>query len=260
LEKFKEFNKEIIFTEEELLLEEQKYQELFEEENQKEEIKEQDIDEIEKIKKEAHLYVLNKCLDKFKNSYIMEKTPLGNVAMCYNHAKGSFEYYSENTIPYRYLETVSRKYVMTFQCKNLYIDMNIELQNAITKKELKEKEKEKEKEEKELKTKDNQLKTKDIFAKFKSNNRETISRENLNLNVVNKGKNSKQMYTNTNTKNQSISNDKYIIKENANRYTHSGKFANLNFLKKIDRKVVDKNYALSYKDFIKAKLESSKIL
>jgi hypothetical protein len=187
----------------------------------------------------------------------MEKTPLGNVAMCYNHAKGSFEYYSDNTIPYRYLETVSRKYVMTFHCKNLYIDMNIELQNAITKKELKEKEKEEKTKENELKSKE--LKTKDIFAKFKSNNRETINRENIN--IVNKSKsfiNSKQQM-NTNTKNQSITNDKYIIKENANRYTHSGKFSNLNLLKKVDRKVVDKNYALSYKDFIKAKLESSKI-
>jgi hypothetical protein len=52
--------------------------------------------------------------------------------------------------------------------------------------------------------------------------------------------------TNSNTKNYL-----QVLKENANRYTHSGRFINFIILKSIDRKVVDKNYALSYKDYMK---------
>lgn len=58
----------------------------------------------------------------------MEKTPLGNVALYYNQDRECFEYYTDHTIPYRYLETVGRKYVITFDCIELYIDMEEELQ------------------------------------------------------------------------------------------------------------------------------------
>ena len=52
---------------------------------------------------------------------------------------------------------------------------------------------------------------------------------------------------------QTINNqdEKIILKENANRYTFEGKISNFNFLKKIDRKVVDKKYALTFADFKK---------
>ena len=33
-----------------------------------------------------------------------------------------FDYYSNNVIPYRYLEVVARKYVLTYNCLELYID------------------------------------------------------------------------------------------------------------------------------------------
>jgi hypothetical protein len=44
-------------------------------------------------------------------------------------------------------------------------------------------------------------------------------------------------------------NEKQLLKENANRYTWEGRVANLPMLKKVDRKIVDKNYALSFADF-----------
>jgi hypothetical protein len=40
-----------------------------------------------------------------------------------------------------------------------------------------------------------------------------------------------------------------ILKENANRYSYEGKLANYTFLKKPERKVVDKSYGFSFADF-----------
>ena len=46
-------------------------------------------------------------------------------------------------------------------------------------------------------------------------------------------------------------NQKILLKERANRYTYEGKFANFNFLKKIDRKIFNKKLGLSFADFKK---------
>ena len=45
--------------------------------------------------------------------------------------------------------------------------------------------------------------------------------------------------------------EKILLKERANRYTYEGKFANFNFLQKIERKVFNKKLALSFADFKK---------
>ena len=45
-----------------------------------------------------------------------------------------------------------------------------------------------------------------------------------------------------------------LLKENANRYTWEGRLANMNLLKKVDRKVVDKKYAMSFADFKRLKI------
>jgi hypothetical protein len=42
-----------------------------------------------------------------------------------------------------------------------------------------------------------------------------------------------------------------VIKEHSNQYSYEGKISNFNFLKKIDRKIVDKRYALSFAEFKK---------
>jgi len=54
--------------------------------------------------------------------FVMEMTPVGNVIMQYDADKESFVYYSDNIIPFRYLETVSRKYVCVFNCKELFVE------------------------------------------------------------------------------------------------------------------------------------------
>ena len=49
-----------------------------------------------KAEEEAKKEVLNDRLKRLKKCYVFEKTPLGNVAMCYNFDKDSFEYYSDS--------------------------------------------------------------------------------------------------------------------------------------------------------------------
>ena len=53
--------------------------------------------------------------------------------------------------------------------------------------------------------------------------------------------------------NETKENEKVLLKERANRYTYEGKFANFNFLQKIERKVFNKKLGLSFSDFKKMK-------
>ena len=215
--------------------------------------------DIDKLRLDAHLearqFVIDERLDKLKNSFIMEKTPLGNVLMLYNNKRGSFEFYSDNTIPYRYLEPVSRKYVKTFGCRPIYFDMEEELKNYEKKLEEKEREKEEKEEldkrileEKRILDEKNMSVSvvaepkKNVFAKFKSYNKDAGTGH---VNIAAPPKNS--IPNNKVTENSS--DEKVILKENANRYSYEGKLSNFNFLKKVDRKVVDKKYAMTFADF-----------
>ena len=179
----------------------------------------------------------------------MENTPQGNVLLIYDLDKCSFKYYSDNTIPYRYLETVGRKYVKQFNCRPIFVDMEEELKLA-EEKWNKEKEEEKIKVEKEKREKEEALKQnkqpieekKNVFAKFKSYNKEAGT-----------GKVSSAAPPKNSIPNQKITekqeNEKTLLKEKANRYTYEGKMANFSFIKKVDRKIVDNKYAMSFADF-----------
>jgi hypothetical protein len=215
--------------------------------------------DIDKLRLDAHLearqFVIDERLDKLKNSFIMEKTPLGNVLMLYNNKRGSFEFYSDNTIPYRYLEPVSRKYVKTFGCRPIYCDMEEELKNYEKKLEETEREKEEKQElekrileEKRILDEKNMTVSvvaepkKNVFAKFKSYNKEAGTGH---VNIAAPPKNSIP----NNKVTEKSSDEKVLLKENANRYSYEGKLSNFNFLKKVDRKVVDKKYAMTFADF-----------
>lgn len=75
------------------------------------------------VEKEVDQVLLERRLAQLKHNYVTEATPLGNVIMRYNHAKESFEYFSDRTMPFRMLETVCRKYVITYFCKPLFVEM-----------------------------------------------------------------------------------------------------------------------------------------
>ena len=58
------------------------------------------------------------------NLYIQETTPQGVVIMNYNATNETFGYYSDKwSIQFKYLEPLARKYVLTYGCKRLYIDI-----------------------------------------------------------------------------------------------------------------------------------------
>ena len=226
-----------------------KIQELQEEANKvKTQIQsEEGIEELkEKSINQARQYVINIRLDKLKNCYVIEKTPIGNVLMIYEKARESFKYYSDCNIPYRYLEVVGRKYVKLFGCRPIFVDMEEELRLFEEKWE-KEQELKKIKEEDKKKAEEtakNQQK-KNVFAKFKSYNKDAG------------GKISMAVPPKNSIPNKSVSenkeNEKILLKERANRYTYEGKFANFNFLQKIERKVFNKKLGLSFSDFKKMK-------
>ena len=69
---------------------------------------------------------MNGCI----NNYVLEYTPVGNVIMRYNNNKKSFEYFSNHSVPYRFLETIGRKYVLSYGCKNAFVDMDEEVERA----------------------------------------------------------------------------------------------------------------------------------
>jgi hypothetical protein len=172
-------------------------------------------------------HVLDKKLDGFINNYILEYTPLGNIYMRYNNFKKSFEYFSNNTIPYRYLEAVGRKYVMTFRCKALFVDLEDEMQKAAERYQLE---------------RDNPPFNKPtVVSKFKSWDKDLKTGRPVS--------NNKQLLGKANLAAVNTSGEKQLLKENANRYTWEGRLANFSVLKKVDRKTVDKSYTLSFADF-----------
>ena len=175
-------------------------------------------------------FIINNRLDKLNSCYVMETTPQGNVLMIYDNKRNTFKYYSDNSIPYRYLEPVARKYVKLFNCRPIFVDMEEELRLAEEKWEKQRKEKEEKEEEEERKKKEHENnphikkeEKKNVFAKFKSYNKDGASGK---VNMVAPPKNSIPM-----TKEQE--NEKILLKEKANRYTYEGKMANFSFLKKL---------------------------
>jgi hypothetical protein len=200
---------------------------------------------------EAKLYIINKRIEKLKNCYTMEKTPQGNVLMIYDKERESFKYYSDSTIPYRYLEVVGRKYVKMFNCRPLFIDMEEELklfEEKWTKeyelKKAKEAEQKLKAEEAAKNNKPSEQK-KNIFAKFKSYNKDAGGK----ISMAAPPKNSIPNKATVETK----EGEKILLKERANRYTYEGKFVNFNFLQKIERTVFNKKLGISFADFKKMK-------
>jgi hypothetical protein len=210
------------------------------------------IDDQLTIQKMAETYatnfIIDKRLEKLNGCFVMESTPLGNVLMTYNKDKKAFIYYSDNTIPYRYLEVVGRKFVKVFNFRPIFVDMEEELK--LYEKKLQENEEEKnrilqrdEESQKNMKIEDNKPQNKNVFAKLKNYNKPSAKitsappPKNNTSNVVNE-------------------NRKFILKENANRYTYNGKISTFNPLKKVERKALDKKYAMTFADFKKLQMKT----
>jgi hypothetical protein len=61
---------------------------------------------------------------------VEEETPDGKAILKYNKDATRFDYWSEKNIEYKYLEVLARKYVIIYDCKELYINIFKELVKA----------------------------------------------------------------------------------------------------------------------------------
>lgn len=129
------------------------------------------------------------------NNFIDEKSPRGTVMLSYDNNETAFIYYSNSKdIPYKYLETISRKFIVDNDCKELYVDYRDELIDGINR--YNENIKKKQKLNNDTDNEDNNVKAKkSVFAKFKEYNKTE---------------------RNVNTKKE------YVLTENANRYIYKG--------------------------------------
>jgi len=139
----------------------------------------------------------------FKNCIVLSNTPKGMVYMRYHKEDEGFEYWADNAIDYKYLESVARKYVTVFSCRDLYIERFALLKEKIVNlKEQIAENKRKEEEKKEEEADENEAETDDVFASFKSYNQSTqdkVQKEKTEL-----------------TRND-------IVCDKANKYLHRGK-------------------------------------
>ena len=167
-------------------------------------------------------------IDNLFNCFVIETTPIGNVLMNYNHKKETFDYFSDMSIPYRYLLVVCRKYVKRFNCVSLYVKSEIkELDNN----------------ESEKKSLDTEMqKKKNVFAKFKNYNVDS----KVPLAGPGPPKNSIPQ--------PAQQTGPVLLKDKINRFSYQGKFNNFSILKKVDRKLVDKKLGMSFADFKKLKI------
>jgi hypothetical protein len=215
---------------------------------------EKKLQEIEKMvltdeesRLKARQVIIKNKLDKFMNNYILEHTPLGNIYMRYNNDKGSFEYFSNNSIPYRYLEPVGRKYVMTYWCKQIFVDIEEELKKAEIKYDENKKKKDEDEKRRQEEIKNN---PKNVIARLKSYNKETKSQVTMKQPMKNRSANNvlpPQIQANLPNVNNNL--EKQLLKENANRYTWEGRLTGFCPLKKIDKKILDKKLNMSYAEF-----------
>ena len=93
--------------------------------------------------------------------------------------------------------------------------------------------------------------TKDVIAKLKNYNKDTKNQATMKPQMKNRGGSNfvlpPQIKANLPSINQKT--DKQFLKEHANRYTCEGRLTGFSPLKKIDKKVSDKNLSMSYADF-----------
>ena len=73
----------------------------------------------------------NKTELQWKSRILFESTPRGNIVMFYDIFKQGFSYYSDiNGIPYSILNAVAMKYVITYFCRDFFVDNQVTIDYA----------------------------------------------------------------------------------------------------------------------------------
>lgn len=194
---------------------------------------------VDKLKDQSHTDMIENKLNGYINNYVIETTPVGNVIMRFNNDKKSFEYYSNHSVPYRYLEPIGRKYVLTYKCKSIFIDIDEEIEKVNKLNEMKKvelKDKKVERKDKKFERKDRKDK-KDEIKNFRSHKRDEVS----------SNKNSQTIINPINSIDMAI--------KNANRYTWEGRFNDFKIIKTEKKSNANK---ISFKEFKRQQLLNKK--
>ena len=151
-------------------------------------------DFFEELNEKEHCALTVEDKINMKKNVIAESTPNGNVVMSYHFNEkdpelSAFQYYcNDRSIPYKYLDTVARKFAITYNCPELYLYLKTELMKGVDK--IKQDE-EKEKAAAEmLKKKDEEKqKVESVFATFKKYKQEEPKTKKAKLRSLLVGKN-----------------------------------------------------------------------
>ena len=153
-------------------------------------------------------------LSNMKNNVLYENTPKGRVIMYYDKETESFHYYCDTKdISYLYLETVARKYALTYDCKHIVVDIKNELKIA---KDIKDGKYDKDE------TVIDKPKN-DIYASFKNYNKKSGEIAN--------------------------GNKKYILRKHANRYSYKGRTSDFSLIKPYEYKSQKTEDKMDYETF-----------
>ena len=160
------------------------------------------------------------CLENMYYSTVRETINefYGDVIMCYDHKTLSFAYYARTgNIPYKYLETISRKYMIeTNAPKEIHVDIRNEYKKAVTTATA-------------ATATDTATATAtataatepetNVFVKLKSYNTVSNLKIHTNTNTNDTTSNNKDSFVKPETKTKT----NIILRENANRYSYRGK-------------------------------------
>lgn len=167
----------------------------------------------------------DKFLETLKDRFVEDETPEGIIKMNYDKDLDAFTYYTDKkNIPYDYLETVARLFIVLNNCKKIYVNYKLEIEKAQEEEDIRKKEKEeKEKEAKEKNAEEKETEKKSVFASFKTYK---VDKKN-----------------NKNNKN-------FILPESSNRYIYKGKI--LDYEKTVQKnEAVDEFEDIDYNTFKK---------
>ena len=172
--------------------------------------------------------------EKLKTNMVIEYTPYGNVAMKYDEERKLFTYYSDHSIPYRFLETVAQKFAVQFHCKSLVVDTEKELEKM--------KKSEEDKNDKmaidneDTDKKQPEPEKKHVFAKFKTYNKTSAP----------SGSNAVTAQDNPSI---SIGSGNVLELEMSNTYSWEGKLSNMELLQSVKKDAFDNRLKMSYAQF-----------
>ena len=166
------------------------------------------------------------CLENMYNITVHETINdfYGDVIMCYDHATLSFAYYARTAnIPYKYLETISRKYMIeTNAPREIHVDIRNEYKKAKDRKENANVVIGKTETDTDTDSDTDTKNDDNVFVKLKSYN--TASNLNLHTTTNDRTEKRNKFVTPTETAtNSKITATKKIIRERANRYSYRGK-------------------------------------